>query len=139
MLSVTGSSFASGNVYMLEEQPPVQIPASLSTEKVKQAIIKGMSFRGWKPVEEKPGEIIAKIHVRTHMVKVSIKYDDKKIQISYLDSINMGYVIKEIDEDENYSGIEGAVPHINMAYIGWTKNLATDIKTAMRYHMNNEL
>lgn len=125
------STYSLANVYMLEEAKPILVPAGTSKESVKRAIIQGMAFRGWIPTVKGPNEIKATIHVRTHIVMVSIKYDETVINITYLDSVNMGYEVKEIEEDENYYGIEKPVPHIHKAYHNWVANLARDIRAKL--------
>lgn len=99
---------------------PIPVPDGLTMKDVRKAIKAGMVERGWGLEKDKPGEIIAVLHIRKHMAKVRIQYDTRQVRITYLDSKNLKYKKKD-------DGTE--IIHKN--YNGWVQNLAGDIRKAL--------
>ncbi len=70
-------------------------PAALSeykfsTHDVEQAIVRGVTLKGWTIEESTPGKIVARINVRgKHMAKVDIDYNQSGYSINYNDSNNL--------------------------------------------------
>jgi hypothetical protein len=138
-LLVLPTAFA--GVKPLKEPEPVAIPASLSQAQVTSAIKKGMSRRGWRVEKEEPNKILAVIYVRTHVVKNMISWDKKEVHISYVDSTNMKYEMREpkssggglFDFDDDKEKKAEPVPYIHSRYNSWSQNLANDIRNELDY------
>lgn len=99
----------------LTDPEPLSIPASASAEQVTKAIKAALVGRTWEITEEQPGKIISTLHLRTHMAKIEVIYDDKLIHIKYLDSSELMY--------EDKKG--GRFIHRN--YLSWIQNVRSDI------------
>jgi hypothetical protein len=103
-------------VLNIEEAPVMTSAKNVSAKQISNAIVKAGISRGWvmKPVNGK-NEIIATLHVRTHMAKVSIKYTNEFYSIEYLDSSNLKY--------------DGT--NIHGRYNKWIMNLDRSIQTQL--------
>lgn len=78
-------------------------------QKIGDAIVKAGTGLGWRMTQKEVGEIIGKLHVRTHKAEVKIIYNDKNYSILYSDSTNLKY-------NSNKSTIHSQYDH-------WIKNL----------------
>ena len=72
---------------------------SVVTNKIVQA---GVQL-GWQMKKVKPGQIIGTLHLRDHMVQVTINYSNKQYSINYKDSNNMSYDGTNIHSNYNLS------------------------------------
>jgi hypothetical protein len=82
---------------------------------VKKAIIRAGAGLGWNMNADKPGHILATLHLRTHMAQVDINYNKQKYSITYKDSENLDYDGKNIHRNYN----------------GWIQNLDKAIKVQL--------
>lgn len=71
----------------------------------------------WMIDSEKPGEIIARLNVRTHILRMKITFDEHMINYQYHDSTRLSY-------SENDSGIR----EIHSKYKPWSEFLLSKIK-----------
>lgn len=134
---------AFAGVKPLKEPEPVAIPASLGQAQVASAIKKGMSRRGWRVEKEEPNKILAVIFVRDHVVKNTITWDKKDVRISYADSTNMKYEMREpksnsgglfdFDDAKDKDKKAEPVPYIHSRYNSWSQNLANDIRIELDF------
>ncbi len=91
---------------------------AVSLDKVEKAIMAGSAARGWTPMKEKDGHIIASINVRgKHQAAVDIFYNDKEYSIKYKDSLGLKY--------------EPSTGKIHPKYNQWVNNLKTSINTEL--------
>ena len=101
---------------MMQPQP---FPANPNPSVTHQAILAGMSQRGWFPESQGQGQVIARLDIRSHAVRVLIRYDASWIQMSYYDSSNLDYHVR------------GNQAYIHRHYNTWVRNLANDINQAL--------
>lgn len=100
LLAFTSAAFA---IKPVEDIVDASIPAGLSLDQIKAAIIKGGALRKWAVREESPGELEGILHIRTHIVKVNIKYTQSSYSIIYKDSVNMKYNADSHKIHRNYN------------------------------------
>lgn len=113
-------AFALMGSAMLVDPPPIPVPAKLTAKDVSKAIRAAIVLRGWVAAKDENGVIDAILDVRTHEVKVAIKYDPKQVEIKYVDSKNLDY-------DE-----KGGTRHIHKKYNQWIGNMVGDIQRALQ-------
>ena len=82
----------------------------------RRAILEGMASRGWVVEEEEGRRILARIHVRSHVAKVWIDYNDRQIAFRYGGSEGLGC-----------DGETDSCSSIHEKYNQWARNLALDI------------
>ncbi len=83
---------------------------------VREAILRAMVHRGWRPIADDPGKITAKVLVRgKHEAVVDIVYTQDKVEFAYVSSDNLEY---EVADDQ-------AIIHKN--YNSWVELLRDDI------------
>jgi len=99
----------------LTDPEPIAIPAGMSAQQVVKAIKAGLVGRTWEVTEEQPGRILSQLHLRSHVAKIELTYDDTAITIRYLDSVDLMY---EEKKGQRY---------IHRNYLNWIANLRTDI------------
>ena len=99
----------------LVDPPPIQVPAGINEVQVQNAVVEALTGRGWAIANHKPGEIDAIYARRDFSVSIAVHYDNRQIQIDYLDSSNLKYEIKD------------GVRYIHTNYPSWIQNLTTDI------------
>lgn len=99
----------------LTDPEPIAIPAGMSAQQVVKAIKAGLVGRTWEVTEEQPGRILSTLHLRSHVAKIELTYDDTAITIRYLDSVDLMY---EEKKGQRY---------IHRNYLNWIANLRTDI------------
>lgn len=100
----------------LVDPDPIAVPAGLADKQIAKEIKRALLQRGWEVSGDKPGEIEGILHLRTHMAKIRIGYDNQQVKIAYLDSSELEYEEKKGKR----------VIHPN--YLGWIGFLASDIK-----------
>jgi hypothetical protein len=105
----------------LVEPEPVTINCSLSTEKMQEGIKDGGSMRGWKVITQSPGnaELQYIKDAGKHTISVNVSYTSNTFSITYKDSDNLNYTVK--DDGTRY---------LHPRPIGWMKNLSMDIQHA---------
>lgn len=91
------------------------IPNGLSMQKIKEAMVKAGAIRNWVVTEEGPGELLATLHLRSHVAKVAITYDTEGYSITYRDSTNLKYKAGKIHRNYN----------------SWVQNLNGDIQLTL--------
>lgn len=82
----------------------------------RAAILRGMALHSWYPDGEAPGQILARLNIRSHQARVLISYDPSRVSFQYVDSINLDYQV----------GRDG-VAYIHRNYNTWVRNLAQAI------------
>lgn len=99
-------------------KPPAQIhiQKSIAEEKIAVAIKAGMQKREWQVQSERPGYILATLHIRSHVVELDINYTSQQIDIKYRTSSNLRYSEKN------------GVKTIHRNYNKWFSNLDKDIR-----------
>jgi len=85
-------------------------------EQVEKAILGAAtsSTPAWSMRVEKPGHIVASLHIRSHAAVVDIAYSTKSYSITYNTSTNLKYDAEDKTIHSNYNG--------------WIQNLDTAIK-----------
>lgn len=73
------------------ETSSLNIPGNVTMEQVEKAIYRGASLRNWSVRKLSPGQLEAKIQVRSHTAVVRILHDTKSFSITYKDSNNLDY------------------------------------------------
>lgn len=100
---------------VLVDPAPIAVPQGLSDQAVAKAVKLGVLKRGWMVTREEPGYMEATLHLRVHMAKIGINYDQKAVTIRYLESQNLDYEVKK------------DVRYIHGNYLKWINNVARDI------------
>ena len=90
-----------------------------SLSNVTQGIIRAGNTLGWQMKKDKPGHIVATLHLRKHMAQVDINYTQTVFSIRYKDSKELRY--------------DGTNIHLN--YNGWIERLENSISTQV-YNQN---
>ena len=106
-----------GTVYNVEDTPINTGSGKEPTlEEVEKAILSAAtnSKPAWSMRVQKPGHIVASLHVRSHTAVVDIAYSTKSYSITYNTSTNLKYDAEEKTIHSNYNG--------------WIQNLDTAIK-----------
>jgi len=98
---------------------PISVPAGKGIEHVKKAIRKACFDKGWEVREIAAGQMQAKYSKSgrrgaTHIAVVNIRYDAKRIRISYKGS-------QDLDYDAGAGTIHGT-------YNRWVQNLERNIR-----------
>lgn len=94
------------------ENSPINASSSVSSAKIKKAIISAGAERGWAMKETKPGHIVGTLFARKHKAVVDITYNTKSYSITYKDSVALKY--------------DGS--SIHKRYNGWIQNLDRQIQ-----------
>lgn len=113
-VALSSGEAEAAKILTIEDAP---IEGNLSLSQIKEKIITAGKKRGWRTKEIAPGHLEAIIHVRTHMAKVDIKFDQKSYSISYKDSTNLDHKPGKI----------------HRAYNNWVTNLNNDIQLELSY------
>ncbi len=89
-------------------------------DQAEQVILDTLPRRGWTAESVQPGNIMAFLAVRNHLLRVAIRYDAQQVALYYVDSDNL----------KAHSEANGQIyghPAINR----WTEILARDIAEAL--------
>lgn len=70
---------------------PISANQSLSLNEVTKAITAAAAKHGWEMRVEKPGLIVATLHLREHEAVVNILYDTSSYSIVYVSSQNLQF------------------------------------------------
>jgi len=100
---------------------PTDASASTNLDAVTNAIMTAGNERGWQKTLVEPGLIRAKIITGggKHVVRVDIAYTVEDFSITYADSLNMNYELKDSE------------PRIHPKYNSWVQNLKGDIQRSI--------
>jgi len=101
-------------------QSPATVPAGRTIEQTEQAILDALPRRGWTAESVQPGRIVSFLSVRSHLLRVEIRYDAQQVGIYYVDSDNLAAHVEE-------NGVVYAHKKVN----AWIKRLATDISASL--------
>lgn len=114
----------SGNVHArrapLTDPDPVAIPAGLTAEQIAADIKRALIGRGWVVTGEAPGQIDSTLHLREHIARIQVTYDDQHVRLAYVDSNNLDYEVQR------------GKPYIHSNYLGWIGYLVSDLSTNMQ-------
>ncbi len=126
LLSMSFTSYA--GVMILEDYPVKYFPdkKGVKLDVVKDIIIDAIDRSSypnhlWTVDSEKSGEIITRLNVRRHVLRMQIKFDEHKIDIQYFDSANLNY-------SQNTAGLR----RIHTKYAEWSGFLLTKIDFVAR-------
>ncbi len=119
LLLIPFAAFAGGKAELVNP-PPVPVPSGLDAKQVSNAIKSALIARTWNIAASAPGQIDATLNVRAHRADIRIRYDDKSIQISYLDSSNLDFKEKKGKQ------------YIHSNYLSWINNLVGDMSRSMQ-------
>jgi len=100
---------------LLTDPAPIPVPSGVALKDVGKAIKTALAGRTWVITEDNPGKIVSTLNLRTHMAKIQVAYDEKMIEIKYLDSGDLDYEEKP----------DGRYIHRN--YLTWIQNVVGDI------------
>jgi hypothetical protein len=112
----------------------------LTKEQIKESILEGAKYAGWKARDQDADTIQATYQIRSHTVRVQIEYTDSSYSLYYKSSNDMKmYCTKSaLDKKEGIvvSGIRncpGDMPPyaIHAAYKTWIDALNDDIQTSL--------
>lgn len=95
---------------------PITVPQQATQQQVYTVITKVLARFGWVVAADKPGAIEATYAPRDFTVRIGIAYDDKQVQIRYINSTNLKYEVKK-----------DGITYIHKNYAAWIKNLVNGI------------
>lgn len=103
----------------LVEPDPVTLNCSLPAEKMQEGIKFGGAMRGWKVVSQNPGNTVLQYIKgdRRHVITVNVSYTANTFAVTYKDSDNLNYEVKDDD-----------IRYLHPRAVGWMKNLNKDIQ-----------
>lgn len=104
----------------LVDPAPLAIPAGLTQAQVTKEIKRALVGRGWELTTEQPGQIDSTLHLREHVARIKVTYDDNQVRIAYVDSSNLDYMDKR------------GTRYIHPNYLGWIGFLVNDIGTNLK-------
>jgi hypothetical protein len=99
----------------LTDPAPIAVPAGIALKDVGKSIKVALVGRQWLVSDDQPGHIAATLNLREHMAKIDVTYDEKAINLKYVDSKELLY------EDKKGERL------IHRNYLNWVQNLVTDI------------
>jgi len=101
-------------------QSPVSVQSGRSVEQTEQAILEVLPRRGWTAESVQPGRVVAFLSIRSHLLRVDIRYDPQLVNVFYVDSDNLAARVEA-------NGQVYAHRKVNQ----WIQLLARDIATAL--------
>ena len=78
--------------------------ANYDLSEVTKAIQRAGSGLGWQMKVQKPGHIVGRLFLRTHVAVVDITYTLDQFSINYKDSTNLNYDLGNNTIHKNYNG-----------------------------------
>lgn len=103
-LMALGGCRAGAPIYDIKETAiPISTDRSLSLNEVTRAITAAAAKHGWEMRVEKPGLIVATLHLREHEAVVNIPYDTSSYSIVYISSQNLQHDEKNRTIHKNYN------------------------------------
>ena len=115
-ITLPSGEAVAATILQIEHEP---IEVEWSTADLENRINRAVARRGWKMKNVGTGQLEAKIHVRTHMAKVTITFDQETYSIRCLGSDNLKHNVKK--------------QKIHGAYNKWVTNLKNDINVELFY------
>ena len=103
----------------LVDPAPVMVPAGLSQQALVKDIKRTLAGRGWQVSQEQPGVIDSTLHLREHMAKIRVTYDERQVSFAYVDSSKLDFAEKK------------GRRYIHGNYLGWIGYLVSDLSTNM--------
>jgi hypothetical protein len=97
------------------------IPPGLTMEQIERAMLSAGAIRNWVVTKVAPGQLQARLNLRSHMALVEIDYDQSSYSIRYKDSKDLKYKFSK--RKDTY------VIHRN--YNSWVQNLNGDIQRTL--------
>ncbi len=115
-----GTAAFAGGVAPMDQPQRVALAAgsgaAMSSQNVRDAIVKAGQTHGWMVQSEEPGMLTLHVLVRgKHDVVVRIAYDAEGYQLTYVSSANLDYRMKN------------GQPYIHSSYNRWIALLMQDI------------
>jgi hypothetical protein len=104
----------------LVDPAPVMVPAGLSQEALVKDIKRTLAGRGWQVSQEQPGVIDSTLHLRDHVAKIKVTYDERQVSFAYVDSTNLDFAQRK-----------NGRRYIHGNYLGWIGYLVSDLGTNM--------
>lgn len=101
-------------------QTPTVLRASTSPEYTQQVILDTLPKRQWTTESTEPGRVVASLAVRTHLLRVELRYNAREVAIFYVDSDNLQASV----------GQDGHV-YAHKKVNAWIHRLALDLATAL--------
>ena len=101
-------------------QSPTTLAAGANPAITEQVILDVLPKRQWTTENVQPGRVLAFLTVRSHLLRVEIRYDEKQVAIYYVDSDNLAAHI----------GSDGQV-YAHKKVNSWIRRLALDIATGL--------
>jgi hypothetical protein len=98
---------------------PTPIVATGSAETTEQVILDTLPKKNWTAETVEPGRVVAFLAVRTHLLRVEIRYTATEVTVKYMDSDNL-------DEKR-----DGDVVYVHKNAVRWMRNLQKDLSTAL--------
>jgi len=116
------------------------ISKPLTKDQMKESILEGAKYAGWKVRDLDPNTVRATYQIRSHTVHVQIEYTDSSYSLHYKSSNDMKMYCTKSESDKKkglvVSGIQncpGDMPpySIHAAYKTWIDQLNDDIQTSL--------
>jgi hypothetical protein len=101
-------------------QTPTTLSAGTSPAHTEQVILDALPKRGWTTENVQPFRVLAFLAVRSHLLRVEIRYDERQVAIYYVDSDNLAAHI----------GSDGQV-YAHKRVNSWIRQLALDIAAGL--------
>jgi len=95
---------------------PIAVPQRATPQQVYKAITTVLARFGWVVASDKPGNMEATYAPRDFSVRIGIAYDERQVQIRYIDSTNLKYEVKK-----------DGITYIHKNYTAWMRNLVSGI------------
>src|SRR3954452_4366614 len=70
-------------------QSPIVVQSGRTVEQTEQAILEVLPRRGWTAESVQPGRVVAFLSIRTHLLRVDIRYDAQRANLFYANSDNL--------------------------------------------------
>jgi hypothetical protein len=115
LLGVVAGCFSHG----ARVEDPAPMVATGSLETTEQVILDTLPKHNWTSETVEPGRVVAFLAVRTHLLRVEIRYTATEVTVKYLDSDNL-------DEKR-----QGDVIYVHKNAVRWMRNLEKDLNTAL--------
>lgn len=115
LLALIALPFEAQAAKELVDPDPVAVPKGLSMDTVSADIKRALIGRGWIVSNEAPGRIDATLHLRSHVARVAIEFDQTAVRLSYVSSDNLDYREKK------------GKRYIHKNYLSWVGNVLSDL------------
>ena len=102
-------------IYNVTNAPVAASKPNASLDEISKAIVRAGAGLGWQMTPDRPGHILGRLALRTHVAVVDIDYSQSAYNIRYKDSTNLDYTGNSIHRNYN----------------GWVENLDKAIKAQL--------